>query len=150
RAGEDKDAGYRRSIAGQPGGPPEAGMHIMQQTPRAEHTGDPLADRRRRGRLPGGLELARPIALPVGQPRRPVVQLDLQAEAEELNIPQLKPPLRNASGRFRYQHGQGLSSEAISARFLGQTVKGSLEARDGRHRLRMNGTHSTDNLYGWA
>lgn len=150
RAGEDKDAGYRLSIAGQLDGPLEDGLHIMQQTPLAEYTGDPLADWSGRGRLQGGLELGIPIGLPEGQPRRLDVQLDLQAEAEELNIAQLKAPLRNASGRFRYQHGQGLSSEAISARFLGQTVKGSLEARDGRHRLRMNGTHSTDNLYGWA
>src|SRR5690606_39237396 len=44
RAGEDKDADYRLSIAGQLDGPLEDGLHIMQQTPLAEYTGDPLAD----------------------------------------------------------------------------------------------------------
>lgn len=127
-------------------GPLADGLHIMQQTPLAELTGDPLADWSGEGSLQGTLQLD----IPLGGRRQPDVRLQLEAHAARLDIPYLKAPLNDLTGHFAYDHRSGLSSEAIAAHFLGQPVTARLDVNGaGTHHLRMNGSHSAEQLRSW-
>lgn len=126
-------------------GPFADGLHVLQQTPLARLTGDPLAGWAGEGRLQGILHLG----VPLGGDSEPEVSLQLHATASQLDIPQLKAPLRDLDAEFIYQHGKGLSSEAINMHFLGQPVSAQLSASDGTHQLRMQGRHSVNQLRSW-
>ena len=136
----------RLLIEGALQGPLADGLHVMQQTPLAELTGNPLEGWSGEGELQGALQLD----IPLGGKRQPDVQLQLQTRAARLDIPYLKAPLRELSGNFVYDHNAGLSSEAIAAHFLGQPVTARLDVNEaGTHHLRMNGSHSAEQLRSW-
>ena len=143
--GRSPDQALKLLIEGQLDGPLADGLQLMQQTPLARLTGDPLAGWQGEGTLQGNLQLG----IPLGGGHEPEVQLQMAARASQLSIPLLQAPLRELSGNFSYRHGQGLSSEDIRGRFLGQPVSARLEADNGGHRLRMSGSHGLDELRSW-
>lgn len=127
-------------------GPLADGLHIMQQTPLAGLTGDPLEGWSGEGDLQGTLQLD----IPLGGKRQPDVQLQLRTRAARLDIPYLKAPLRDLAGNFAYDHRSGLSSDAIAVHFLGQPVTARLAVNEtGTHHLRLNGSHSAEQLRSW-
>ena len=133
-------------IEGSLQGPLQDGLQIMQQTPLAQLTNDPLAGWTGSGALSGALQLE----VPLGGSREPDVQLQLQARAAQLDIPQLQTPLHELTGDFSYDHRTGLSSEAIALQFLGQPVSARLEVNSsGTHQMRMSGSHSAEQLGAW-
>ena len=122
------------------------GLQIMQQTPLAQLTADPLAGWTGSGELSGAVQLQ----VPLSGNREPEVQLQLQARAAQLAIPQVQARLHELNADFSYDHRTGLSSEAIALQFLGQPVSARLDVdRHGTHHLRMNGSHSADQLRSW-
>lgn len=126
-------------------GPLADGLTVMQDTPLAGLTGDPLQGWRGQGRLQGALQLD----IPLGNVADLDLQLRLQASADQLEIPALQAPLQQVTGTFTYQHADGLSSEAISGLFLGQPITAQLGAQARTHHLRMRGTHGIDDLRTW-
>ena len=126
-------------------GPLQDGLQIMQQTPLAQLTGDPLNGWSGDGALQGALHLG----VPLGGNREPEVQLQLQTRATRLDIPLLETPLRELAGNFTYDHSTGLSSDAIALRFLDQPVSARLAVSEGVHQLRMEGSHSVEQLRSW-
>ncbi|MFA5677430.1 MAG: YhdP family protein [Pseudomonas sp.] len=143
--GRNADQALELSIDGQLDGPLADGLHIMQQTPLAKLTGDPLNGWRGEGTLQGEIQLG----IPLGGDNEPAVQLQLLARASQLTIPVLQAPLRDLAADFVYEHGKGLTSDAIKLRFLGQAVNARLAVNGGTHQLRMNGTHGVDDLLAW-
>ncbi|GGI88017.1 YhdP family protein [Halopseudomonas pertucinogena] len=143
--GRTADQALKLSIRGDIDGPLADGLHIMQQTPLARLTGDPLEGWTGEGSLQGNLQLG----VPLGGASEPDVHLQLQASASQLNIAQARAPLRDLSAEFIYQHGTGLSSKNITAQFLGEPVRAQLGVRDGTHQLRMDGSHSMEQLRSW-
>lgn len=132
-------------IGGRFSGPLGDGLQLLQDTPLTQLTGDPLHGWSGSGELQGALQLG----IPLGGGHQPRVQLQLQARAERLDIPPLQAPLRDLDGLFRYEHGTGLTSEAITLRFLEQPVKASIDLQGDNQRLRLSGTHGIDNLRSW-
>ena len=133
-------------IEGSLQGPLQDGLHIMQQTPLAQLTGDPLAGWTGSGDLSGALQLE----VPLEGNRDPDVQLQLQARGAQLDIAQVQARLQELNADFSYDHSSGLSSEAIALQFLGQPVSARLEVdASGSHQLRMSGSHSTEQLRSW-
>ena len=132
-------------ISGRFSGPLADGLQLMQDTPLARLTGDPLHGWSGAGELQGALQLG----IPLGGGHEPQVRLQLQAQAERLDIPQLQAPLREVDGLFDYDHGRGLTSEAITLRFLERPVKASIDLQGDNQRLRLSGTHGIDNLRSW-
>lgn len=141
----NQDQALTLIIDGNLEGPLADGLHVMQETPLAELTGDPLKGWRGEGTLQGELHLG----IPLGGNEQPRVELQLQTTAPRLDIPVLQAPLQDLSGTFAYQHGHGLTSDALDLRFLGQPVKGQLAVSGGTHRLRLNGTHGVNHLRSW-
>lgn len=140
----EQDA-LRLQISGELDGPLADGLAVMQDTPLAGLTGDPLDGWRGEGTLQGSLQLG----VPLGSAQNLDLHLHLQAEAAQLDIPLLQAPLRNLSGVFTYQHDEGLSSDAIKGEFLNQPISAQLQAGGGTHQLRLRGTHGFGDLLGW-
>lgn len=143
--GRDAGENLELLIDGAFAGPLQDGLHLMQQTPLAELTGDPLHGWSGAGEVQGELQLG----IPLGSGRVPRVLLQMQARAQQLDIPQLQAPLKDLTGNFRYEHGKGLLSEAVNARFLDQPVTGRLDLRGADQRLRVQGRHRVANLHDW-
>ena len=143
--GRDAEQNLQLLIGGDFAGPLQDGLQLMQQTPLARLTGDPLQGWSGAGEVQGDLQLG----IPLGAGRQPAVLLRMQARAQQLNIPQLQAPLNELVGNFSYEHGKGLLSEAVNARFLGQPVTGRLDLRGADQRLRLQGRHKVANLHDW-
>ena len=143
------DQGLELHIAGAVAGPLSDGLQLMQDTPLARLTGDPLHGWSGTGELQGDLQLG----IPLTDGKQPDVHLQLQARAQQLNIPQLQAPLHDLLGDFSYQHGIGLLSDKITLRFLDQPVTGRIDLRKNGQRidqrLRLQGRHQVKNLHGW-
>ena len=140
------DQALELQIAGAFAGPLHDGLQLMQDTPLAKLTGDPLHDWSGTGELLGDLQLG----IPLGQGKAPKVHLQLQARAQQLDIPQLQAPLHDLVGDFSYQHGKGLLSDKITGRFLDQPVTGRIDLRGADQRLRLQGRHQVKNLHSWT
>ena len=144
----ERDVGERLSlqIAGAFAGPLQDGLQLMQETPLARLTGDPLDGWRGTGELNGNLQLG----IPLGTGREPEVRLQMQARAQQLDIPQVQASLEELSGDFSYEHGKGLLSDTVNLRFLGQPVTGRIDLRGRDQRLRLEGRHDLRDLQDWA
>ena len=139
------DHALELQVGGSLSGPLGDGLQVMQGTPLARLTGDPLHGWSGSGQLQGDLQLG----IPLGGEHQPQVHLRLQARADRLDIPQLQAPLREVDGLFDYDHGKGLTSEAIKLHFLEQPVTARIDLQGGNQRLRLSGTHGVDNLRSW-
>ena len=139
------DQDLKLLVSGSVQGPLQDGLHIMQNTPLAELTGDPLNGWTGEGALKGELQLG----VPLGGNQQPDVHLQLLTRASRLDIPVLQAPLRELVGNFTYDHHTGLSSDAIRLRFLDQPVDARLAVNEGVHQLRMEGRHSVEQLRSW-
>lgn len=132
-------------VAGHFDGPLADGLHLMQQTPLAQLTGDPLKGWEGTGRLQGDLQLV----VPLDREHEPALQLDLQAQAQKLYISPIDASVHELNGQFNYQHGKGLQSDPFTLQFLGKPVTGRLDLQGKDQRLRLSGTHDIDDLLKW-
>lgn len=120
-------------------------LTVMQDTPLAQTSGNPLAGWQGSGALKGDLSLA--IALNGQQP--PQVRINWQAQADQLLIPQLQTPLSNLSGLFEFDLQQGLSATDLKAEALGGPVTGSIDRVAGQQRVLLKGRHDIGQLRKW-
>lgn len=143
---ESPEAALRLLVAGDFKGPLSDALTLMQDSPLAELSGDPLAGWQGQGQVDGQLALA--IPLRQGQPLG--VDVGWQAEVEQLQIPQLQEPIHELRGRFAYNDGQGLAASGLTLRFLGEPVAAEIDRIDAQQRIRLSGKHSLERLQGWT
>jgi uncharacterized protein (TIGR02099 family) len=133
------------NIDGHAEGPLADALTVMQDTPLAQTSGNPLAGWQGSGALKGDLSLA--IALNGQQP--PQVHINWQAQADQLLIPQLQTPLSNLSGLFEFDLQQGLRASDLKAEALGGPVTGSIDRVSGQQRVLLKGRHAVNQLHEW-
>lgn len=133
------------NISGHAEGPLADALTIMQDTPLAQASGDPLDGWQGIGELNGDVALTLPLA---GQ-QAPSIQINWQAQAEQLRIPQLQTPLNNLVGEFEFNLQQGLKARGLKADVLGGPVSGSIDGAIGEQRVQLSGRHRMDDLRGW-
>lgn len=139
------DDAFDLHVNGRFAGPLEDGLQLMQQTPLAALTGDPLHGWTGTGQLQGALQLV----VPLDREQTPALQLGLQAQAQQLHITQIDATVQELKGQISYEHGKGLTSDTIQLRFMGQPVTGHLDVQGAEQRLSMSGTHDLQNLLKW-
>ncbi|MEH6565648.1 MAG: YhdP family protein [Halopseudomonas sp.] len=130
-------------------GPAGDALKLMQETPLRELSKDPLSGWSVGGGQVKG-ELALHIPLQSGAQAQTQADVSWQLEADNLMIPQLQAPLRKLAGNFTYSREQGLNSDDLSATFLGAPVKARLHQHEGTQRVSLSGSHSVEQLRGWA
>lgn len=125
-------------------------LKLMQDSPLAELTGNPLAGWSGEGQVNGDLALAIPLRRSGESAAQLQADIDFQLDGARVDIPQLQAPLEQLRGRFNFTRGTGLRADDLSARFLGAAVEGSLTPRGERaQRLALSGQHSVEQLAAW-
>lgn len=142
---ENAQAPVLLSVSGHAEGPLANALTIMQDTPLAQTTGDPLNGWQGAGELSGDIALTFPLE---GQ-QAPSIQINWQAKADQLLIPQLQTPLTKVTGDFAFDLQQGVKARDLKAEVLGGPVSGSIDGVVGEQRVQLSGRHSMDNLRGW-
>ncbi len=100
------------------------GLYFLQKTPIAEATQE-FAKWQGKGDLPATLDLTVPLA------KQPAVhiQLAMDAQRAELQMPDINVYLRELSGQFLFDSQRGLSAKKVTGQFLGQSFSGHIEAQ---------------------
>ena len=125
------------------------GLYILQKTPLAKATNN-FSSWSGKGVLPITLSLA----VPLQAGRTPDINLELQADNVELNMPEMNVELRQLSGDFVFSSEQGLSAKTVSGRFLDQPYRGKIEAQGRSGQLRthidVQGLMPIERLQKWS
>lgn len=132
-------------VAGRFAGPLSDGLQLMQQTPLAKLTGDPLHGWSGTGSLQGDLQLV----VPLDRDHQPALTLNMQTHAQQLHITQIDAAVQELDGQISYEHGKGLHSDALKLQFLGQPVTVRLDVQDDGQHLSMSGRHTLKSLLEW-
>ena len=125
------------------------GLYFLQKTPIAEATQE-LAKWQGKGNLPATLDLTVPLA------KQPAVhiQLAMDAQRAELQMPDINVYLRELSGRFIFDSQRGLSAKKVTGQFLGQAFSGHIEAQGrsapARTHIDVQGLMPIERLVEWA
>ncbi|MEB3733665.1 DUF3971 domain-containing protein [Halopseudomonas pachastrellae] len=101
-------------------------LKLMQDSPLAELTGNPLAGWSGDGAVSGELQLTIPLRRSGDQAAQTQALVEWQLANAQVTIPVLQAPLEAIDGRFRFARGEGLTADTLSARFLGAPVEGQL------------------------
>lgn len=126
-------------------------LKLMQDSPLAELTGNPLAGWSGEGAVSGELQLTIPLRRSGEQAAQTQALVEWQLADAQVNIPVLQAPLEAIDGQFRFARGEGLSADTLSARFLGASVEGQLTPLGERgQRLQLRGRHRVEQLRRWA
>ncbi|WP_339650234.1 YhdP family protein [Halopseudomonas pelagia] len=133
------------TVAGHAEGPLADALTVMQDTPLAQTSGDPLAGWQGSGQLAGDLSLA----FPLNSEQSPQIRVNWQAQVQQLQIPPLQTPLTNLTGDFEFDLQQGLKARNLKADALGGPVTGSIEQVSDEQRIQLSGRHSIDQLRAW-
>lgn len=125
------------------------GLYFLQKTPIAQ-TAAEFSSWQGKGKLPIVLDLTVPLAA-----QQPVhIQLALDAQRVELDMPDINVQLRQLNGQFEFDNQRGLSAKKVSGTFLGQQFSGVIEAggRDGQLRTHIDvqGLMPLEQLIKWG
>ena len=135
----------RLNIDGLLQGPLQDALQLMQDSPLAQLSGDPLQGWRGDGSVDGRLQLAVPLV----SEAELAVQVDWRLEAEQLAIPLLQEPLQAVAATLRWSSDSGLSSSALDASFLDQPLQAALSTDSQGLLIELAARHSVAQLQRW-
>lgn len=125
------------------------GLYFLQKTPIADAALE-FSKWQGQGRLPASLDLTVPlIAKPAVR-----IKLAMDAQAAQLQMPEINVQLRELSGRFVFDSQSGLSAKKVTGQFLGQPFSGHIEAQGRSNQVRthidVQGVMPVARLTEWA